>query len=773
MRDLTGEEIGPYKIVGKLGRGGMADVYKAFHIDLEINRAIKVIRPEFVGADDFKARFQREAKAVASLQHPNIVQIHDFGSHEGSFYMVMEFVDGHDLKKTMKTKGALRPISDAIDIVEKIALALNFAHNKDLLHRDIKPENIMLRPDGSPVLMDFGIAKLLTADTQLTQTGVGIGTPSYMSPEQAQADSKLGPASDLYSLTVVLYEMLTGQVPYSADTPIAVMLKVISDPLPLPRQLSPDISESLQQFLIKGTAKDPERRHLNGEEYARALQALTSEPNQEALSATLIVEPQAFNTADHAETKKAGTPWLVKFLALLAGVALLAVLYALLPDTKTELAVDSKVDSSPSEQVHTTSSDRQAASPQQTETSESGSSVILEHRGASAKDDPVTKNLQLNKGDVLFMNVHSASATTDFILQKEDGRKPVFSSYRNYGPHTVGSAGKYQFIIRPRKGDADIDVELWRLSPAVIEEGALEKNGVTSGSTLAPGQIARYTAELSAGDTVFFNLLKISSTSDFSVVLPDGRNVLHNPTYRDHGPMSVEKSGLYTVLVDPRDDATVDYEFTLNVYSPQTIESGTAEFGKWYQLQNKYPGQTFLYDLDVGKGSAIYLEIGDVSSTTDFIIESQNSREPLSNTYQDPGKVIEIPNDQHYQLSVDPRGDNLSEFEFRLHLLEKVVLQGGTVSMNQFVTGSTAQPGQSIHYSFAGEKDTELQFDLSKTSVTTDFKITSPDGRTELLNTYTKGRKDIVLPESGTYEIVVDPRNAKLADFEFRLLGVK
>ena len=161
----------------------MADVYKAFHRELSIYRAIKFIRPEFVTSDDFRARFQQEAQGVARLRHPNIVQIRDFGVSDGHFYMVMEFLEGRTLKELLRSTGRQTP-SAAVAIIKGVAAALAFAHSRDLIHRDIKPDNIMLDLDGRPVLMDFGIAKLVTASTQLTQTGVGIGTPAYMDMDQ-------------------------------------------------------------------------------------------------------------------------------------------------------------------------------------------------------------------------------------------------------------------------------------------------------------------------------------------------------------------------------------------------------------------------------------------------------------------------------------------------------------------------------------------------------------------------------------------------------------
>lgn len=180
---------------------------------------------------------------MARLRHPNIVQIHDFGVSDGHFYMVMEFLEGRTLKDLLRITGRMAS-SAAVAIVKGVAAALDYAHSRDLTHCDIKPDNIMLDDDGRPVLMDFGIAKLVTASTQLTQTGVGIGTPAYMAPEQACGEL-VSPATDIYALSIVLFELLTGREPYSADTPMAIMLKALSDPLPMPRTLNPGISEAL------------------------------------------------------------------------------------------------------------------------------------------------------------------------------------------------------------------------------------------------------------------------------------------------------------------------------------------------------------------------------------------------------------------------------------------------------------------------------------------------------------------------------------------------
>jgi len=269
MSDLIGQIVGPYQITERLGRGGMAEVYKAFHKDLEVYRAIKFIRPELGMSEDFRTRFLKEAQGVARLQHPNIVGIHDFGASEDRYYMVMEMVEGRSLKDILKKDGQMS-IDRSVALIKSIAGALAYAHDQGLIHRDIKPDNIMVDQRGRPVLMDFGIAKLITSDAKITQTGHLIGTPAYMAPEQSKA-LEVGPPTDIYALSVVLFEMLTGHTPFEADTPMAVVLKSLSDPMPMPRSFNANISEELQGVILKGTAKDMKDRYQSAMEFSAAL----------------------------------------------------------------------------------------------------------------------------------------------------------------------------------------------------------------------------------------------------------------------------------------------------------------------------------------------------------------------------------------------------------------------------------------------------------------------------------------------------------------------
>jgi peptide/nickel transport system substrate-binding protein len=270
--DFIGHSLGRYHVVEQLGQGGMAKVYKAFDTRLERHVAIKVILPERHQSEEFLKRFEREAKALARLSHPNIVKVLDYGEHEGHPYLVMEYLPGGTLKPRL---GKPVPWQEASKILAPIARALSAAHEHKILHRDVKPSNILLTEGGEPMLSDFGVAKMLEADQslELTGTGVGIGTPEYMAPEQGlgkPADYR----SDVYSLGIVFYELVVGRNPYKADTPLAVLLKHVSEPLPRPRDTIRDLPEAVERVLFKALAKKPEDRFQDMATFAQALENL-------------------------------------------------------------------------------------------------------------------------------------------------------------------------------------------------------------------------------------------------------------------------------------------------------------------------------------------------------------------------------------------------------------------------------------------------------------------------------------------------------------------
>jgi len=278
MATLTGTTLGKYQILERLGRGGMADVYRAHHIRLDRDVAIKVLHPHLIEGQDFLTRFEREAKAVASLKHPHIVQVFDFDSQDDLHYIVMELIDGgslHGRLEELARTGARMPQKEALRILTDVASAIDYAHGRGMLHRDVKPANVLLDHDGDAFLSDFGIARILS-ETHFTTTGALIGTPQYMSPEQGKG-LPLTKATDLYSLGVVLYEMLTGRAPYDSDTPMGVIHKHIYEPPPSPRIVCPDLALGAEAVLLKSLAKEPGDRFPSAAQMLRALEdSLTS-----------------------------------------------------------------------------------------------------------------------------------------------------------------------------------------------------------------------------------------------------------------------------------------------------------------------------------------------------------------------------------------------------------------------------------------------------------------------------------------------------------------
>lgn len=275
MKLGPGVQVGPYQIVEQVGRGGMATVFKAYQPALERTVAIKVL-PEVLAEDpQFRERFRREAVAIAKLRHPSILTVYDHGEFEDQLYIVTEFVEGgtfaNELGRPLRTSRVVR-------VLQSIASALDYAHERGVLHRDVKPSNILINRDGAAILGDFGLARMMapTGD-RLTRLDMVVGTPEYMSPEQC-AGKDSGPAADQYSLGVVAFEALTGHVPYEAETPAAVMLEQIQSPLPMPRAVNPELSEAVERSLLRALAKDAASRYPTCGDFVEALAAKDSAP---------------------------------------------------------------------------------------------------------------------------------------------------------------------------------------------------------------------------------------------------------------------------------------------------------------------------------------------------------------------------------------------------------------------------------------------------------------------------------------------------------------
>jgi serine/threonine-protein kinase len=276
---LAGTRLGPYEVLQPLGRGGMAEVYHGVHTRLGRAVAIKVLPASLAVHADFRERFEREARAVAALRHTNIVQVYDFGDAAGMYYMVMEYIDGSDLARLLAEQGQL-PLAQVLPLLRDVAAALDYAHGQGLVHRDVKPSNVMLQAASAvglgqrAILTDFGIAKILTgAGSAATRAGVMIGTPDYMAPEQIRAAGEVDQRVDIYALGVMLFQMLTGRLPFAGGNPGEVVQAHLNRPAPNPHTLQPDLPTRVADAVLRALAKDPAERYQTAGALASALDA--------------------------------------------------------------------------------------------------------------------------------------------------------------------------------------------------------------------------------------------------------------------------------------------------------------------------------------------------------------------------------------------------------------------------------------------------------------------------------------------------------------------
>lgn len=285
MENLIGKQFGTYQIISQCGQGGMATVYKAYQPSMDRYVALKVL-PQFHASDpEFLGRFEQEAKALAQLQHPHILPVYDYGESEGFTYFVMPLMQDGNLGELLATEKLSHFRIN--QIISQIGGALEFAHSRGFIHRDVKPSNILLDESGNCMLMDFGIAKIIEGSKVFTQTGGILGTPAYMSPEQGTG-KEIDHRSDIYSLGIILYEMVTGKTPFEAETPVAVIFKHVHDPLPPPSTIVPDLPEDIERVILKSLVKDPEERFQTVRDMIDALSTAVSTSLQEP---TVAVSP--------------------------------------------------------------------------------------------------------------------------------------------------------------------------------------------------------------------------------------------------------------------------------------------------------------------------------------------------------------------------------------------------------------------------------------------------------------------------------------------------
>jgi len=287
----AGDLVGAYRVERQLGSGGMATVYLAHHEKLDRNVALKVMHPNLLEDPNFKARFEREAKIIAKLDHPNIVPIYDFSEHEGQPYLVMKVVEGQTLKRRLR--GGALPLDEIKRIMRAVADALDYAHRQGVLHRDIKPSNILIDENGTPYLTDFGLARIARTGETTLSADMMLGTPYYVSPEQAQSDPNIDGRTDVYSLGVVLYELLVGRVPFMGDTAYATVHDHIYKEPPPPSTLNPDITPEVEAVVMRALAKNPAERYQTARELVEAFESALDESHLFQLDpARSMIDPE-------------------------------------------------------------------------------------------------------------------------------------------------------------------------------------------------------------------------------------------------------------------------------------------------------------------------------------------------------------------------------------------------------------------------------------------------------------------------------------------------
>lgn len=290
MSFVVGENVGPYRIIEQLGQGGMATVFKAYHASLDRYVAIKVLHQAFNEDVTFIGRFQREARVVAKLEHPNIVPVYDYSEHENRPYLVMKFIEGETLKAHLN-RGLLPP-HEIRQVIDSVGSALGYAHAQGILHRDIKPSNVLISKEGTMYLADFGLARIAQAGESTLSADSIMGTPQYISPEQAMGKKELDARTDIYSFGVMLYEMVVGRVPFSADTPFSIIHDHIYTPLPLPMDVNPAVPEPVQRVLLKALAKDRQDRYATVEELSAAFKSAWLEANVPMQGTAITMRPR-------------------------------------------------------------------------------------------------------------------------------------------------------------------------------------------------------------------------------------------------------------------------------------------------------------------------------------------------------------------------------------------------------------------------------------------------------------------------------------------------
>jgi len=660
-----GQTLGPYRIISQIGQGGMATVYKAYQASMDRNVAIKVLPGQLADSREFVQRFEQEARIIAKLEHAHILPVFDYGESDGITYFVMRYLDAGTLKEKMESARPL-PLSEIDRLFTQLADALSYAHSQGVVHRDLKPSNALIDAQGNLFLTDFGIAKILEgASPRLTQTDAIMGTPAYISPEQAQAQT-VDQRSDIYSLGIILYEMVTGRVPYTADTPLAVILKHVTHPLPLPSSVKADIPEAIERVILKALAKNPDDRFANVNDFltawkssldskassSKSFDTLTALPPT-VLAVPIQGQPASVSKASAAPDNR--TRWIIG--GLIAGMCLLLIVagFVIMRLSRNNASSANQLPFLPENDVKI--QEFAIAIGDEIKDGEPDT-------GAGLIEAPGSKDIYTftaEPGQQIYVHVIEQPVTTNTInfSMTDDLEFNVFFTClecSDPGLITLDRGGEYKLIVGnddpTGAGTGVYRIKLWEVAPpeefeiSLDEEISRDTPGTGAGYIENPGSHDVYTFTAEAGQDVYFQVVEQPRTGDVINwrVEDEVGTVLFDNCLQcgDPGLVTLERGGMYTITVGNQNSHGVGTyavkmwqvappdEFEINI--GDTISKDDPGSGAGYI---ETPGAQDIYTFTGTAGQTITLTLADISLPELYWrLEDENGNELFNNCIQ-------------------------------------------------------------------------------------------------------------------------------------------
>ena len=644
----------------------MATVYKAYQPSMDRHVAIKILPGELAESKEFAGRFQQEARIIAKLEHLHILPVFDYGEHDGIAYLVMRYLEAGTLKEKLES-GPLS-LSEIDQLLSQLCRALNYAHGHGVIHRDLKPANALVDDDGNLFLTDFGIAKLLEGTSHFTNTDAVMGTPAYISPEQAQGQP-VDQRTDIYSLGIILYEMITGRVPFTADTPLAVIFKHVSDPLPLPSTIKPDVPEAIEQVILKALAKQPEDRFATAAEFLAAWKRAYAESDsasrapvpdatikESTLQPSKASQPTVAAVSETKSRSSSTTRWIVGGVI---GICLLLMVAA-----GIALALNRRVNTTLGPRPEQTAAATEASRPSQPTAAVAGSPEENQFTisigdeitngvpapGAGFIEAPGSRDIYTftaEPGQRIYIHIienkpTDPSKTMDIYLTDDLGQNVIASCIQcgDPGAITLDRGGTYTLTIgneeSSNQASGTYRIKLWELPPPdtfEIQIGDKISNGTPgegAGFIEVPGANDIYTFSADPGQTVYFQVVQPPQTSDtiyWSLIDQVEQKVFDSCLQcSDPGRITLEQGGTYKILVGNQSGAATG-TYSIRLWDVAPPDTFTIEIGDEIARDIpgpgagniESPGAQDIYNFTLTESQSVTFQVKQPPQTNDTI----------------------------------------------------------------------------------------------------------------------------------------------------------